>query len=78
MLQDTLVNNAFGFVVVIGELLNFITDPIDGVTPSVGDKIFLKSGGGLTTVKPTTSSRISWKGVGWKFRICYSIKHNEI
>ena len=55
LLQDTLTNNAFGFVVIIGELLNFTTSPIDGVTPTVGDKIFVKSGGGLTTVKPTTS-----------------------
>ena len=55
LLQDTLTNNAFGFVVIIGELLNLTTSPIDGVTPTVGDKIFVKSGGGLTTVKPTTS-----------------------
>jgi hypothetical protein len=46
LLQDTLTNNAFGFVVIIGELLNFTTSPIDGVTPTVGDKIFVKSGGG--------------------------------
>ena len=55
LLQDTLINNAVGFVVIIGELLNFTTSPIDGVVPTVGDKIFVKSGGGLTTVKPTTS-----------------------
>ncbi len=55
LLQDTLINNAIGFVVIIGELLNFTTVPIDNVIPAVGDKIFVKSGGGLTTVKPTTS-----------------------
>ncbi len=55
LLQDTLINNAVGFVVIIGELLNFTTSPIDGVVPTVGDKIFVKSGGGLTTVKPTTA-----------------------
>jgi hypothetical protein len=36
-----------------GEFLNFTTDPIDGLTPTTGDKIFLKSGGGLTLTKPT-------------------------
>tara|TARA_R110002167_G_scaffold345388_1_gene555209 strand:+ start:3096 stop:6455 length:3360 start_codon:yes stop_codon:yes gene_type:complete len=55
LLQDTLINNAVGFVVIIGELLNLQTSPIDGLVPTVGDKIFVKSGGGLTTVKPTTS-----------------------
>jgi len=53
LLQTTLNNNGFGKVVITGELLNFTTDPIDGVTPTTGDKIFLKSGGGLTLTKPT-------------------------
>jgi hypothetical protein len=48
-----LINNAFGNVVITGELLNITTDPIDGVTPTVGDTIYLKSGGGLTLTKPT-------------------------
>ena len=52
LLQTTLNNNGLGNVVITGELLNFTTDPIDGVTPTTGDKVFLKSGGGLTLVKP--------------------------
>jgi len=53
LLQTTLNNNGFGKVVITGELLNFTTDPIDGVTPTTGQKVFLKSGGGLTLTKPT-------------------------
>ena len=53
LLQADLINNAFGFVVVTGELLNITTSPIDGLTPTIGDKIFVKSGGGLTLTKPT-------------------------
>ena len=53
LLQTDLNNNDFGNVVITGELLNFTTDPIDGLTPTTGDKVFLKSGGGLTLTKPT-------------------------
>jgi len=53
LLKTDLINNAFGFVVVTGELLNITTSPIDGVVPTTGDKVFLKSGGGLTLTKPT-------------------------
>ena len=53
LLQTALNNNGFGNVVITGELTNFTTDPIDGLTPTVGDKIFVKSGGGLTLTKPT-------------------------
>ena len=53
LLQTTLSNNGFGKVVITGEFLNFTTDPIDGVTPVTGQKVFLKSGGGLTLTKPT-------------------------
>ena len=48
-----MINNAFGHVVITGELLNITTDPIDGLTPTTGDTIYLKSGGGLTLTKPT-------------------------
>ena len=53
VLQTDLNNNGLGNVVITGELTNFTTDPIDGLTPTVGDKIFVKSGGGLTLTKPT-------------------------
>ena len=53
LLQTDINNNDFGNVVITGELLNFTTDPIDGVTPATGDTIYVKSGGGLTLTKPT-------------------------
>jgi hypothetical protein len=53
LLQSDLINNAFGYVVVTGELLNITTSPIDGVTPTIGDTIYVKPGGGLTLTKPT-------------------------
>ena len=53
LLQSDLINNAFGYVVVTGELLNITTSPIDGSTPTVGDTIYVKPGGGLTLTKPT-------------------------
>jgi len=53
LLQSDLINNAFGYVVVTGELLNITTSPIDGTTPSIGDTIYVKPGGGLTLTKPT-------------------------
>ena len=53
LLQTALNNNGFGFVVITGELTNFTTSPIDGVVPTTGDKVFVKSGGGLTLTKPT-------------------------
>ncbi|MDA9270627.1 hypothetical protein N9P57_00710 [Planktomarina temperata] len=53
LLQTALNNNGLGNVVITGELTNFTTDPIDGVTPTTGDKVFVKSGGGLTLTKPT-------------------------
>lgn len=53
LLQTDINNNDFGNVVITGELLNFTTDPIDGVTPTTGDTIYVKSGGGLTLTKPT-------------------------
>ena len=53
LLETDLIDNAFGNVVITGELLNITTDPIDGQTPTTGDTIYLKSGGGLTLTKPT-------------------------
>ena len=54
LLQQDLAINEFGYVIITGELLNITTDPIDGLTPVTGQKIFVKSGGGLTLTKPTT------------------------
>ena len=54
LLQQDLAINEFGYVIITGELLNITTDPIDGLTPVTGQKVFVKSGGGLTLTKPTT------------------------
>jgi hypothetical protein len=53
LLKTTLLHNDIGFVVITGALTNIITSPIDGVVPTTGDTIYLKSGGGLTLTKPT-------------------------
>jgi hypothetical protein len=45
-------------VVVSGIMTNVTTDPIDGITPSVGKTLYVKAGGGLTTTKPTGANLI--------------------
>lgn len=57
LLQD-LANNGEGYLVTGGVLKNLTTDPIDGVTPSENDTVYVKSGGGLTTTKPTGTALI--------------------
>jgi hypothetical protein len=56
LLKQDLANNAEGFAVVTGKLRNLITDPIDGVSPTENDVIYIKpsgtSGAALTTTKP--------------------------
>ena len=79
VLQTDLNNNGLGNVVITGELTNFTTDPIDGLTPTVGDKIFVKSGGGLTLTKPTGEGNgiqnmgLVGKVSSWKRWVYYSI-----
>ena len=58
LLDDTLANNAFGYVITGGFMDNITTDPIDGSTPSSNDTVYVKSGGGLTLTKPTGSNLI--------------------
>ena len=53
LLDDTLANNAFGYVITGGFMDNITTDPIDGATPSSNDTVYVKVGGGLTLTKPT-------------------------
>jgi len=53
LLDDTLANNAFGYVITGGFMDNIATDPIDGATPSSNDTVYVKVGGGLTLTKPT-------------------------
>lgn len=56
LLKQDLADQAEGFAVVTGKLRNLITDPIDGVTPTENDVIYVKpsgtSGAALTTTKP--------------------------
>jgi len=58
LLLTDLANNGEGYIVTGGVLKNLTTDPIDGVTPSENDTIYVKSGGGLTTTKPTGTALI--------------------
>jgi hypothetical protein len=53
LLDDTLINNAFGYVITGGFMDNITTDPIDTLTPSSNDTVYVKVGGGLTLTKPT-------------------------
>lgn len=56
LLAQDLAINGEGYAVVTGKLKNLVTSPIDGVTPSEGDVVYVKSGGttgaALTTTKP--------------------------
>jgi hypothetical protein len=58
LLLTDLANNGEGYIVTGGVLKNLITDPIDGVTPSANATLYVKSGGGLTTTKPTGTALI--------------------
>ncbi len=62
LLKQDLANNGEGFAVITGKLRNLVTSPIDGVTPSEGDVIYVKSGGStgaaLTTTKPTGATNL--------------------
>ncbi len=58
LLDDTLANNAFGYVITGGFMDNIITDPIDGTTPNSNDTVYVKPGGGLTLTKPTGASNL--------------------
>ena len=58
LLKTDLEINAQGYVVVGGGLTHISTDPIDGITPSVGSVLYVKSGGGLTTTRPSGASNL--------------------
>lgn len=55
--QSVSNGNALG-IIVSGIYTNITTDPIDGITPSVGKTLYVKAGGGLTTTKPTGTNLI--------------------
>ena len=52
LLDDTLLNNEFGYVITGGFMDNITTDPIDGDQPASNDTVYVKVGGGLTLTKP--------------------------
>ena len=58
VLAQDLINNEDGFAVTGGFLTNITTDPIDGLTPTENDTVYVKAGGGLTLTKPTGSDLI--------------------
>ena len=58
LLAQDLLNNADGFAITGGFLSNVTTDPIDGLTPTPNNTIYVKPGGGLTLTKPTGSNLI--------------------
>ena len=58
VLAQDLINNADGYAVTGGFLTNITTDPIDGLTPTENDTVYVKAGGGLTLTKPTSSDLI--------------------
>jgi hypothetical protein len=58
LLYSTLGNNEFGHVIVTGLLTQLTTDPIDGVTPTANQTVYVKAGGGLTLTKPTGTNLI--------------------
>ena len=58
VLAQDLINNADGYAVTGGFLTNITTDPIDGLTPTENDTVYVKAGGGLTLTKPTGSDLI--------------------
>jgi hypothetical protein len=58
VLAQDLINNEDGFAVTGGFLTNITTDPIDGLTPTENDTVYVKAGGGLTLTKPVGSDLI--------------------
>ena len=62
LLSQNLANNGEGLAIVTGKLRNLITSPIDGVTPTENDTIYVKPGGSsgaaLTTTKPTATNHL--------------------
>ena len=77
LLDQDLAPNGQGSAVTAGKLRNLITDPIDGVNTSVNQTIYVKAGGGLTTVKPTGSANLI-QNVGQVGRVSTSNSGNLV
>jgi len=61
--QITMSPSTLGGVIMTGLYGAVVTDPIDGVTPVTGDKLYVKAGGGLTTTMPTGGDIVQLVGV---------------
>ena len=77
LLDQDLAPNIEGTATVVGKLRNLITSPIDGVTPSENDTVYVKSGGGLTLIKPTGSTNLI-QNVGQVGRVSTSADGNIV
>jgi hypothetical protein len=77
LLDQDLAPNIEGTATVVGKLRNLITSPINGVTPSENDTIYVKSGGGLTLTKPTGSTNLI-QNVGQVGRVSTSADGNIV
>jgi len=81
LLTQNLANNGEGTAIVTGKLKNLVTSPIDGVTPTENDTLFVKPGGSsgsaLTTTKPTANNHLI-QNVGQVGRVSTSSDGNIV
>ncbi len=77
LLDQDLTPNQEGTATVVGKLRNLITNPIGGNIPSENDTVYVKSGGGLTLLKPTGSTNLI-QNVGQVGRVSTSADGNIV
>ena len=77
LLDQDLIPNQEGTATVVGKLRNLITNPIGGNIPSENDTVYVKSGGGLTLLKPTGSTNLI-QNVGQVGRVSTSADGNIV
>ena len=77
LLDQDLSPNGEGTATVVGKLRNLITNPIGGNIPSENDTVYVKSGGGLTLLKPTGSTNLI-QNVGQVGRVSTSADGNIV
>jgi len=58
IVTSALNNNGQGYAIVTGIHKGITTSPIDGVTPTTNTTLYVKAGGGLTTVRPTGATNL--------------------
>jgi hypothetical protein len=77
LLDQDLAPNGEGTATVVGKLRNLITNPIGVNVPSENDTVYVKSGGGLTLIKPTGSTNLI-QNVGQVGRVSTSADGNIV